>query len=68
MIGLSPLCSTSLGKTSSAMLLRRSFCRRARPRLRTAGSLIVAMRSSSSSERYQSSSVFIWLNSAIDWR
>ncbi len=68
MIGLSPLCSTSLGNTSSAMLFPRSFRRRPRPRLRMAGSLIFATRSSSSSEKYQSSSVFIRLNSAIDSR
>ncbi len=53
---------------SSAMLLPRSFCMRFTARSRTAGSLILATRSSAHMPWYQSSSVFIWLNSAIDSR
>ena len=68
MIGLSPLCSTSLGKMSSATLLLRSFSNRFVTRSRIAGSLIEATRSSIWIEWYQSSSVCIWLNSAIDSR
>ena len=68
MTGISPLCSTSFGKMSSATLFARSFCRRLRPRSRSAGSLMPATRSSAHSAWYHSSSVFIWLNSAMDSR
>ena len=68
MTGISPLCSTSFGKMSSAMLFARSFCRRLMARLRRAGSLMPATSSSAPSAWYHSSSVFIWLNSAMDSR
>ena len=68
MTGNSPLCSTSFGKMSSAMLLARSFCMRFSARSRRAGSLMLATSSSPHMPWYHSSSVFSWLNSAIDSR
>ena len=68
MEGISPLCSTNFGKMSSATLFARSFWRRSRARLRSLGSLTCATKSSASIARYQSSSVFISLNSAMDSR
>ena len=68
MTGISPLCSASFGKISSATLFARSFCMRFMARLRKSGSLMPATSSSAPSDRYQSSSVFIWLNSAMDSR
>ena len=68
MTGISPLCSTSFGKISSATLFARSFCRRLMARLRSSGSLMLATSSSAPIDWYHSSSVFIWLNSAMDSR
>ena len=68
MTGISPLCSASFGKMSSAMLFARSFWRRARARLRSSGSWMLATTSSIAIAWYHSSSVFIRLNSAIDSR
>ena len=68
MTGISSLCSTSLGKISSPALFARSFFIRLTARCRSFGSLMVAMMSSAQSAVYQSSSVFILLNSAMDSR
>ena len=69
MTGISPLCSTSFGKMSSAMLFARSFWRRFRTRLRKLGVLDARHQLVRPQIAwYHSSSVFIWLNSAIDSR
>ena len=68
MTGISPLCSASFGKMSSATLFARSFCRRLTARSRNSGLLMPATSSSAPSAWYHSSSVFIWLSSVMDSR
>jgi hypothetical protein len=68
MTGISPRCSASFGKISSPALLARSFSTRPVARLRTSGSLMPEISCSAVTARYQSSSVFSSLNSAIDSR
>ena len=67
MTGTSPLCSASFGKSSSPRLFACSFWMRLTIRFRKAGGS-PAISSSAVIIRYQSSSVFISLNSAIDSR
>ena len=67
MTGTSPLCSTSFGNISSPRLFACSFSMRFMTRLRSLGGMPPSS-SSAVSARYHNSSVFIWLNSAMDSR
>ena len=67
MTGTPPRCSASFGKSSSPRLFACSFCDPLDDRLRKAGGRS-AISSAAVIDRYQSSSVFISLNSAIDSR
>ena len=67
MTGVSPLCSTSFGNISSPRLFARSFSMRLTSFVRSFGGML-ARSSSTPSAWYHNSSVFNWLNSAMDSR
>ena len=67
MTGTPPRCSTSFGNISSPRLFARSFSMRFVTRWRHLEGRLPS-NSSDSSARYHNSSVFSWLNSAMDSR